>query len=264
MTNDFRIKRIVVPYGVVSQLNRPDRYAFLILGHIFNEIMALQRLALMCNLKGSRKRSKAEQAGGTFNSLFILRILSGKLYESSLVINGKEVSSFLKSHCFQHLKFDGVAELRRFNKLASGNKWLNAARNGHSMHYPTLQHAAKALDAMDAGKAGFEFFVGGKHGETLYWSSDVLAGTAFAFEADEKNYGTGLSKIFDDLVELSRILLNITAECLNGFVVHLRHGEDTEYAKKVRVLDVKEFEIPNFSEFEMPYFLIMEKKQDNE
>lgn len=130
------------------------------------------------------------------------------------------------------------------------------------MHYPTLAQATRAMEAMEAGKAGFEFFVGGKHGETLYWSSDVLAGTAFAFEADEENYGNGLNKIFDELLELSRTLLNITAESLNSFAVHLRHGGETKYAKKVRVLDVKEFEIPNLSDFEMPYFAILDRPRD--
>ncbi|HEY0820821.1 MAG TPA: hypothetical protein VGD46_18680 [Rhizobacter sp.] len=258
MTSKFKIKRIKVPYGALERLSAQERYALFILGHIFNEIMALNRMVLLCQPKDTSLRSSAVKAGFSFNGMFYLRLLAGKLYESSLILRSKEVSAFLKAHCFPHLKFDGIATLKEFNKKTSQCKWLNAARNGHAMHYPTFEQTHPTLQRLQEGGAGFEFFVGDRHGETLFWSSDVLASAAFASEANSVDHGEALKQIFDDLNEISRLLLDLTAESINAFVVHHWRG-DKKYSDAVKVRDVSTFEIPDFSRFELPYFVFVEK-----
>lgn len=260
MTSKFKIKRIKVPFGALERLSAPERYSLFILGHIFNEIMALNRMVLLCQPKDTTLRSNAVQAGFGFNGMFYLRLLAGKLYESTLVLRAKEVSAFLTTHCFPHLKFDGVATLKKFNQKTSKCKWLNAARNGHSMHYPTFEQTHPTLQRLQEGGAGFEFFVGDRHGETLFWSSDVLASAAFASEANSLDHGEGLKQISDDLYEISQLLLKLTAESINAFVVHHWRG-DKKYSNAVKVRDVSKFEIPDFSRFELPYFIFVEKLQ---
>lgn len=259
MTSKFKIKRIKVPYAALCQLTAEERYALFMLGHVFNEIMALNKMVVMAQFKKKKNRPNAIKAGGCFNGLFFLRLLAGKLYEASLVLRNKDITTFLKGHCFPHLKFDGVATLKAFNQKTTKCKWLSAARNGHSMHYPSLEHASLALEGLNKGKAGFEFFVGDRHGETLYWSSDVMAGVGFAFEVDRDNYGTGIDQIFTDLNEISRLLFDLTAESINAFVLHHWRSKK-KYADAVKVRDVSAFEMPDVSDFELPYFIAIENK----
>lgn len=254
--SEFRVKRVTIPFASIMRLTEEERYALFLLGHIFNEIMALNKFAMMSNFKSQRKRSMAEKAGGVFNAMFFSRMLAGKLYEASEAIRRKEVSKFLREHCFPLLKSDGAAALREFNRAVSQSKWLNEARNGHAMHYPTLVQSTAALTALKNGKAGFDFFVGEKHGEALYWTSDAMAATAFAFEANSGDYRSGLNEIVDHLYGVSDLLLGLVGDSINSFALNL-HESKAMYAERVKVKDVARFDMHDVTDYEMPYFVVV-------
>lgn len=256
---DFSIKKVVVPLG--QDFSYGDKYSIYILGHIYNEIMFIQKLLVMARPR-AESQSSAEQADNVFVSMFFLRLLAGKLFEAGEILKRKEVYNFILTKCWPAVaeeelprcKEEFSSTLRRINR----SKWLNSARNGHAMHYPDMDQCRKAIERLESGNAGYEFFVGDNVGETLFRSSDIMAGASFIFEADDDNWQGGFREILDELSDVAGLLLGVLHDAILAFSVELKDGASgakAKYSEKVKVKDVKKFEFPESKDIKLPYFL---------
>jgi hypothetical protein len=250
----FPLKRVVVPHGIVSRLTPEEKYSLYLLGHIFNETMALMRLAKISECHPYESATDAQKAGAVFNTTFFCRLLAGKLYEAQQSLNSKVLRDFLTAQCFPHIEDEeGQALLKAFNKSASGCKWLNEARNGHAMHYPTFKQCEGALGFLGENKTSFEFVHGPVDGQTLYQSSDILAGLAFFLEVDSSNWLNGATTMMQDLGEVAGNLCDFLQRVIGAFVEEA--GESgRNYKEKVKIKNIRSFSIPNFTGFHLPYF----------
>lgn len=259
MNRDFPFKRIQVPQKALKSLSHQDRHAFYLLGHIYNEIMFLYKQALMCIYGlAENEDSVAVGAGASFSRMFVLRMLAGKVHEAGLAMKQREVGDFLRVHCFPHVKgIEADRMLREIRRRIDECRWLNQARNGHAFHYPEFNQTAKAIEALAKGKADYEVIMGGTYGETLYRTSDVMAGVAFASEANPDDYKVAIESMDEELIELSRLMTKLITESLNAFILHLFYRKPTEAAAKVKIKDVAVFEMPKIDDCRLPYFVKM-------
>ncbi|MDR3382328.1 hypothetical protein [Cupriavidus basilensis] len=250
------LKSVAIPYDSLKKISQKNKYSLYLLGHIFNEIMALGKLSVMSQMKvgDGSDITEVERAGYVFNSMFFLRLLAGKIYEAQLSLRSKDVHDFLRDFCYPNMEASDCGLLKTFNKEASGCRWLNAARNGHAMHYPTFAQCEKVIGQLDAGRQPFEFFMGERVGNTLYRSSDVMAGASFLMEADGESWRGGLEVALADLQRLSELLAEFITESIHGFAEGRKKGK-VRYSEKLKIKDVKKFSTPNINDFELPYFM---------
>ncbi|CAJ97174.1 Hypothetical protein H16_B2392 [Cupriavidus necator H16] len=253
----FQIKRIVVPYESLKEMGAENQYALYLLGHIYNEIMCLNRWSVLARRDVSGGVD-AEQAGAVFNIMFVTRILAGKLYEAKLIISQKIVKQFLEGYCYPHMPESDIAGLKALNRAMSQCKWINPARNGHAMHYPEFENCKEAINALNFGKQGFEIFAGGSFGATMYRTSDVMAGAAFIFEAN-RDWGVGLNTIVEDVLSLSHQVTEFTNSAIGAFVNSIKSGSRS-YSERVKIKDVPKFPIPDMTDFVLPYFMVVRDK----
>ncbi|WP_027793374.1 hypothetical protein [Paraburkholderia acidipaludis] len=253
MQKSKALRRIVIPYSMIAHLSESDRYSLHLLGHIFNETMVLLKLAYTTSIK-REDCTDAEVAASVCQATLFCRLLAGKIHEAQLRLNSKEVRVFLTNCCYPYVPDEaGPTLLAAFNTAASQCKWLNAARNGHSMHYPSLQHWQAALTTLSENKAGFELICGKLDGDILYHSSDAMAGLAFFHEVDPADWRTGAETMIRELQQLGDRLGEFIQTILRSFVLRAK-DEFAGAVGSITVETLPPFYAPDFDHFEVPYF----------
>jgi hypothetical protein len=246
-----QLERFIMPRGAWQALLPEDRYSILMLGHIFNEAMILQRMIFVS--APPDKATQVERDANGAQMMFLAKMLCGKVYEAQIALNAAVINTFLTKRCFPLLE-DGEGErLRReFNRLASGSAWLKEARNQHSMHYATFDQWKDVLPVMDTHKMGFEFVMGRLTGDTFYSTSDAAANLSFYLEADQ-DWQTGLQVVSTETKRLSGALGLLIRECLNAFFNAQWEAPARRKDKLQRRIAPKFDRLP-LDTFKLPYF----------
>ncbi|WP_069269105.1 hypothetical protein [Paraburkholderia nodosa] len=253
MAKSVALKRVIIPYAAIAELSKADCYSLHLLGHIFNETMALTKMMYAVQTKRDDS-TEAETAAAVCQATLFCRILAGKIYEAQRRLNSKEIHAFLSTYCFPHVPDRiGPALLSAFNSAASKCKWLNGARNGHAMHYPGVQHWEAGLKVLAENNAGFEFVCGELDGNMLYHSSDAMAGLAFFHEVDPGDWRTGAETMMNDLLQLGAHLGEFIQTALKSFISNAK-DHDASSAKAVFEEALPSLDAPDFDQFEVPYF----------
>ena len=79
-------------------LNPRQRYVFALLGHIFNELMLLQKLATITRPSLSATWYEKDAAAGTM--MQVLKMLMGKVHEAMTMLKKKNIAEVLRSDYF--------------------------------------------------------------------------------------------------------------------------------------------------------------------
>ncbi|MBW0450822.1 hypothetical protein [Paraburkholderia phenoliruptrix] len=248
-----QLQKITLPKDAWAALSDEDQYAISVLGHIFNEVMILQRL--MHAVQPRKHRTKVEVSGSVCQVLFLYRLFLAKIFEANERINkSKEVVAFLKTRCFPHMPpGEGEALLKTFRRAASQCKWLSQARNGHSMHYPAKAELDGALQHVRKLKAPFVFIMGSRAGDMLYETPDQIANLAFCMEAGEGDWKAGMEAVAGDANSLADKLNDLIRLSLNAFF-ETYQDDRLPSATRLKVKTAKSFSTPHLADFEIPYF----------
>lgn len=140
-----------------------DRYVFVLVGHIYNELMALQKMLLIA--KPPLDAPDAVKDAGVGLSMLMLKTLLGKTFEALETLKGTKVSDRLKTQYFhnpKHLKHWEEA-LDRFARA----DWLQTLRNQHSFHYMSEGQWRETL-VDDRLFDGAYVILDSTHGNTFY------------------------------------------------------------------------------------------------
>lgn len=258
MKND-QLEKVTLPKEAWSDLDSETQFAISLLGHIFNEVMTLQKLMVASHPYD--QQTKIERSGSVCQSTLLQRILVGKLFEAKARVNSREVHRFLTTKCFVHLKDGaGAALLKEFNQAISSCDWLSDARNQHSMHYPTLDLWRNVLDQMRDAKEAFNFVIGSRDGDILYETSDQIANMSFFENSGNGSWKKGVDEAFEDVKGISRKLNNLITISLDAFFSS--YGKSKPASKRLRIKKAKSFSTPHLLSFKIPYFFDLRASSD--
>ena len=121
----------------VKHLSDEDRYTYYMLGHIFNELMSLQKLVGFAlpkhnDMRPSRLKPELSQA------LFLFRLACSKIWEATITLRKKEVSNTLRTLILPKMQ-DGAERWKTLNRAINEAKWLSELRNRLGFHFPTFE-----------------------------------------------------------------------------------------------------------------------------
>src|SRR4051812_649870 len=88
--------QVRIPLGVIKKLSDEDRFSYYLLGHMFNELMSLQKIVGFALPKHDDQRParvRPEHA----QAMLLFRLASGKIWETVLAINSKTLATTLRS-----------------------------------------------------------------------------------------------------------------------------------------------------------------------
>lgn len=199
-------------------LSIEDKYCFLTLGHIHDEISWLQRMAYIASRSASDGHN-LESAGNIMQVTFLARLLLGKLFEFSIVMGGRQsiLSKFISKYYDPNDINAGEVQVKTLNDAYSKEKWIRFARNKHFLHYPTLGDVQETLN-----DPNIEWYPEIAHGKvssnTFYPTSDVLANYAWFKLANPSDPIKGFDEALGTIRELALTTITTLERSIGYFV----------------------------------------------
>jgi hypothetical protein len=199
------VLRLNLSAAGLRALDPHQRYVFALVGHIFNELMLLQKWLHVSRRPPGASGPLADTS--VTISMFLLRVLAAKVYEAVLVLKKESVSDVLKAEFFSG--HDGLPEkwdstLKRYEELG----WLATIRNQGAFHYMNATQWGPYLGNQYCEDA--YMYVGERYADTLFHWAEIAASLPAMFAANALDPFEGLTQMLDDL----GVLLSDLTDCL--------------------------------------------------
>ena len=235
---------IRVPLEAVKNMSDEDRFSYYLLGHLFNELMCLQKLIAFAlpkhdDTRPARLRPEHAQA------MFLFRLASAKIWEVTKAIrDDKQLAGTLLGHIVPKMP-GGATRLTTLNAAIDAAPWLSPMRNRLGFHAPTFKQWQPFL-IPDETWVDDSVFLGDKSGNTFYDAADTIA-QAFMFS----QYGLpdprdAVDPLINQMIELLALVNTFLEDALGTFVSEmlLEHKVERRSVGKVSSPDFERVKIP--------------------
>jgi hypothetical protein len=240
-----QVQRLNLSADGLRALTMHERFVFALAGHVFNELMLMQKLMHISRRPPEDVGPLADGSVGT--SLFILRVLVAKTYEALHSLSRPDVKEELIRNYFP--KVDGLADqweatVRRYKQLP----WMATIRNQGAFHYLNMSQWAPHLS--DEYCDGAYVLVGKRYSDTLFHWAEMSAALPAMTSVNPEHPFEGLDKILEEMGALLGKLTDCLARGVQAFI--------TSRLMEGPLSDPIEFEAPDFDKFRLPYFYAQE------
>lgn len=232
MTNRrIEIRKVVVPVESVRGLSEEQRFAYYLLGHIFNEIMTLQKVVGFAIPKNDDRRALRRNAEIS-QMFFMFRLSSSKIYEAQQVLNGKEMKLSL-----EELVFPAAPEcrtmLKELNQAIGQATWLTRMRNGLGFHFPNFQKW-KDYITPDESWVDDVIYLGRESGNTFYDGSASVAAHWMFDKYRDLAIKDAFVPLVDEMIMLLKMINNFVEQALGVMIDGMLPEEaEAEYAGRI-------------------------------
>lgn len=208
-----QVQRLELSAAALRALDPNQRYVFALVGHVFNELMLLQKWVHISRRPPGNPGPQEDAAVGI--TFFLVRLLSSKVHEALDVMTKKAVADVLSADYFG--KVDGLSERWDAVLAQHGNlEWLGWIRNKGGFHYMNANQWAPGLE--DSMCDGAYIHTGKRYGDTYFhWAEMTAALPAMKHVNNDKPF-KGLEQMLDDLGQLLSGLIECLARGLQAFL----------------------------------------------
>jgi hypothetical protein len=205
-----------IPSEKFKTLTTEEKYCFLTLGHIHDEISWLQRMSYISSKSSGINRNEIKNTGNLMQAIFLTRLLLAKLFEFNILMETQTlIPEFIKTY-FNPNNSEGTERLEAIVKSFSNEEWIRKARNKHFLHYPKINDVRETIENPDI-VWDIEIIHGKKSSNTFYPSSDVMANYAWYALANPENPMKGFDEALGTIKELALLTLNTLEQSLGYF-----------------------------------------------
>lgn len=238
-----------VPLHAIRKLSDEQRFAYYLLGHIFNELMCLQKLAGYALPKHDDRRP-ARLRPELGQAMFIFRLASGKIWEASKAIRQtKELASVLREQVLPRMP-DGKSRLKALNVAVNGATWLSPLRNGMGFHFPTFERWSNHV-VPDVSWVDDVVYFGEKSGNTFYDAADTVAQVWMFNQLGVADLKSAIDPLISQMIDLLRTMNSFLEDALGTLIaeVILENAGTKQSAGKVLA--------PEFDHVSLPFWTAM-------
>ena len=245
MAAEIEVHQLKVSVSAVRALVPEERYAYYLLGHVFNELMFLQKLLKFAlpihdDERSFRKQPEMAQA------LFLFRIAAGKVFEAKLAFDNPTMSKVLPGS-FLPLKPGLMDRFKELKSRVETAEWLASLRNQHSFHYPKFHQWAKLTEPA-SDWTDDDIFLGEQCANVFYAGSDALAQQWMFGQLDSANPQKAVEPMISALIVLIGEITGFLQDVLGAFVTQRLTGEVQPDSF------VGTIECPEFESFYIPFW----------
>jgi hypothetical protein len=237
------LHRLNLSAAKLEALPPEELYVFALAGHIFNELMMLQKMVLAG--APPLESHPFVQDAGVARAIFSLRLLVGKTHEAMKSLSKQSVISVLKARFFNRV--DGLTEKWDAARTSHDTMpWLVKVRNQRAFHYMNQEQWLPHITPELTG--GAYIILGTTYGNTLFQWQEVAAGLPMlklVNEADPLEGGIG--EMLDAMGDLLRDLTACLAEALQAYMFEVLTDEGA-------LEDAQHLPAGLLSEVSVPYF----------
>jgi hypothetical protein len=224
---------LTVPLEAVKRLSDEDRFSYYLLGHIFNELMSLQKIVAFALPKHSDTRParvKPEQG----QAMFLFRLACGKIWEASKAMRkSKQLATTLRELVVPKMP-DGAERLKALNAALNAAPWLSPMRNGIGFHFPTFERWSSHI-VPDDSWVDDQVFLGKQSGNTFYDAADTVAQAWMFGQYGLPNVRDAVDPLISQMIELLGMMNSFLEDALGTFIgeVILTDGAVPQHVGKV-------------------------------
>jgi hypothetical protein len=210
------IYELKIPLEAINKLSNEERFSYYLLGHIFNELMSLQKLvgfALPKHDDSRPQRLRPEHA----QAMFLFRLAGAKIWEAIIAIREtKELALTLKNLVLPRMT-DGSARLKTLNSAINAAGWLSPMRNGIGFHFPTFKHWESHI-IPDSTWEDDHLFLGTQSGNTFYDAADSVAQSWMFSQYGASNVREAIDPLIGQMIELLGAMNTFVEDALGVFI----------------------------------------------
>lgn len=189
---------------MIQKLSDEDRFSYYLLGHMFNELMSLQKIVGFALPKHEDQRRPARVRPEHAQAMLMFRLASGKIWETVLAINGKTLATTLRTLILPKM-VDGQIRLKAVNIAIANAKWLSPPRNGMGFHFPSFE-GWKAYIVPDDTWVDDVVVMGHQSGNTFYDAADTVAQAWMFSQYGPDNVKDAVDPLINEMIELMGLI----------------------------------------------------------
>ncbi|MFZ6769809.1 hypothetical protein ACO0LM_22375 [Undibacterium sp. Di26W] len=216
MTNQsVKMFEINIPLDAIRRLSEEDRYTYYLLGHMFNELISLQKIIGFSLPKHEDMRT-ARLLPEISQALFFFRMASSKIWEANLKLRSKAVAVTLRNAILPNMT-NGPVRLKELNKAINSAKWLADLRNVIGFHFPTFSEWKPFVTPQDDW-ADDSIYFGEQTGNTFYASADAIAQHWMFQQCGATDIKEAIPLLIPEMIDLLRIMNSFIEDALGVFI----------------------------------------------
>jgi len=243
----MKISRIEIPKKKLMDIPEVERIFLIQLGHISNELNFLNKLLIFT---GDTKKTGPERKAMTMQSLVIVRIFVGKLFESWKMLERDYFRAKLSVEYDRVLSVDGKSSLDYLKNYFKGKNLITSIRNKYSFHYDS-DDFGDAVSSFDEDKK-FELYLGENYSNTLHFFSEEIMTVGMLKLTGEKDVQKSMDKLIGELVAVSGKFIDFAGHALTSiFDKYLGESLNDFISEEINITteaDLELFKIPFFVE----------------
>lgn len=216
-SNKIELHHQKIPKERFAALSDDEKYCFLLLGHIHDEISWLQRMAYAAS-RYEPRGVDVESSAQMMQATFLARLFLGKLFEAKVVLNkGTLLREFIVAYFNPDDHQAGNAKFQEITDAFEKNSWIQTARNKHFLHYPSRSDANEILTNKDI-EWEVDVYHGIRSSNTFYPTSDVMANLAWLRLVEPNDPIKGLDMALEILQNIARSTLESLEISIGHFI----------------------------------------------
>jgi hypothetical protein len=242
----LKLYRVRIPKQKLNSISEGERILFFQLGNLFNELNILHKCLIVSN-PNKKYKNLAEERGQNTQSLFFLRILSGKLYEGNELLKNGFFNKVSKE-IYPHLSNEDKENLDKLKKYFEKENIVEKVRNKFAFHYD-LDNVKSELQRIPDSEY-FELYPLEDRANSLYYMSEEMVIRAILSNItplkSQEALQEAMDLLFGDVIKVAGWFLNF----IDSFMLVI--------VKKIPEIDLEEMgdiDSPDFEKMYLPYFL---------
>lgn len=244
---------LTVPLEAVMKLTDEQRFAYYLLGHMFNELMCLQKLVSF-SLPKHDDRRPARLRPELGQAMFLFRLASGKIWEASKAIReGKQLAKTLVQDILPHM-LDGRRRLKKLNAAINAAEWLSPLRNGIGFHFPTFEHWGRHI-IPDEFWVDDIVFLSDQSGNTYYDAADTVAQAFMFHQCGVTDPAEAVDLLIGQMIDLLGMMNSFLEDSLITLISKITLDSPAIRKPAGKVL------APEFKHVSMPFWTTMPYKR---
>lgn len=244
----MRIHRVPISKTKLDAIPEYERAFYIQIGHLGNELNMLNKL-LLYSSQNIRALDGVQNEAQTSQTLLIVKILAGKLYEGWELTKRAFFGTKISNEYDTHLEEDAKVALEKLKQYFGKQNLINTVRNQYAFHYSPkgiVKQINRMLDTAD-----MHIYLAKISANCLYHISEVIINYAMLESIEPGNHKAAMDRLAKETLDVTSWFTDFIGGCM--IVLTQRY-----LGKTLEELGAVEIEVPTpprFDEVEIPYFL---------
>lgn len=243
----MKIYEIPISEQQLDSIPANERFFFIQIGHLANELSTLNRLLLF--MSNSSDTTELERWARNSQVLLLVRLCSGKLFEGWQMLQRDYFGSKLSKEYDGLLDESGKSSLAEIKLYFSKNNLIKDIRDSFAFHCPSDDLKNQLQRIKDTGT--LYIYLGYAHGNSFYSFADVLVGSAMLSKVQGADPQQAMDTLFADPINAIKWFLDFIGSCMIILV-------EKHLGTSLEALGANTIEIPNTKkpeDVQVPFFL---------